>query len=314
MLQFMLKCSCSFNDYDNTYDVRFLIFLTLLFLDLLVMQPYVRKGFSRAMALYYGHTTIWTHVSASIAVLIFHCLAMGMAALGDKFGLLRLTEGLLGVCVLVAAAASSRLASFTSGHEAFCWCGYLTYSGLWAYCGIMLLVSPENRPDNPAYGKNFRGQAVFDCWVITHAFLFCRIFTIALKPLNLSAKMTYSLGTFVAVWICVMLRFGWKTGSLLVAAAFPPFAILHYLGFGEFVHVNGKSSCVRRPGMCSGYATDVEDYLGGKYIIQKENISMMRLVGIKGQHERGPTLLIRAAAPECPVGGAKAGMCERVMR
>ena len=173
-------------------------FSVLLLLDLAVLSVYIKKvlrcpqpltssqGLSPKMTKYYGKK-ILVHLFGCLLLLGTAVLAHLVSILVDVNPtwywslLLRACEGCVGLCVVAAGGSALALAQHTSGLEGFCWVGYTMYTLLWIYTGLALFTDPATREKEKYEGS---GHLVYECWVISHAFLFCRIFTMALKPLN----------------------------------------------------------------------------------------------------------------------------------
>lgn len=230
--------------------LQFLItILALVVLDFVVMSTYVTKGFSSTMMRYYG-AKIAVHTAAGMTL-----LAVGVAGLAASlpadlayslpFGcwldVVRVCEIVLGTAVVVAGCTSLALARYTSGYEGYNWAGYSLYTLLWISSGLRLFAPPGSsaRPRaDPLELSTSSGREMYVCFVVSHAFLFCRIFTVGLKPLGLGFKMTYAVGTAVATLVTLVIAYG-KWGAQAWGASNVACLLVQLSGAGDWIHARG---------------------------------------------------------------------------
>eukprot|EP00656_Telonema_subtile_P002547 TRINITY_DN11137_c0_g1_i1.p1 TRINITY_DN11137_c0_g1~~TRINITY_DN11137_c0_g1_i1.p1 ORF type:complete len:271 (-),score=65.32 TRINITY_DN11137_c0_g1_i1:236-1048(-) len=241
-------------------------FCVLLLLDISVLSVYIKKGLSPTMTKYYGKKILF-HTVACLLLLGIAILAHIVSIPADVNSewhwamLLRVCEGCIGLCVVVAGGSSLALARHTSGYEGFNWAGYTMYTLLWIYTGLALFTDPATREKEKYEGS---GHSVYECWVISHAFLFCRIFTMALKPLNDvlgGPKMVYAVGTSIATLVPLAIAYDWH-GFQCWAVSIVVCIAVEVSGAGDWIHVRGKKSQIRSNPLNEG------EYASGKHYVK----------------------------------------------
>jgi len=223
----------------------------LLLLDFLFVGVYATKGFSGTMNRYYGYK-IAAHTASGMVLLLAASVGLAAAAFADMdrgwslpwgswLRLVRLCEVVLGLSTIAAGATALALARYTSGLKGYNWAGYTLYSLLWISTGLRLLSMPGSslRAREPLEVQNdSHWQDIYTCFVVTHAFIFCRIFTVAFKPLGMGYNITYAVGTAVATLATLAMAYGmwgvqaWAVSNIACVSA-------EWAGTGEYAHTRG---------------------------------------------------------------------------
>jgi len=230
-------------------------------LDWAVMAAYIKLGLSRGMALRYGQKKIVAHTLAGLGLLLSGVVAVSAEALGF-FRVAQAMHLLLGVTAVVNGAGALALAPYTSGVEGYNWFGYSAYSVLFINTGLKVLWTPITGAHAGTSGVSL----AYQCWVVAHAYLFCRLFVTAVHKTCsslLKERMRYAVGTSIASAFSLFLAYG--TPGLSVGLLGWVLSIVFDLaGVGKLVHVNFRKKSKSRKtanfepgyvGICTGMAT-----------------------------------------------------------
>ncbi|CAB9508218.1 expressed unknown protein [Seminavis robusta] len=253
--------------HDARADLRTI--LILLSLDATVMTAYVRKGLSPHMATYYGRLKIQAHILAGTSLILVGLVAVlgssALLAVDTTMDSLKKFRAAVHVCqvsfgllVVIAGVSSILLARHTSGHPGFNMCGYTLYALLWIYTGMHVLSDSFSLvQDDGMNDEVSAGHPVYESWVIGHAFLFCRIFTILLKPLEDvlgGKKMVYSVGTSIATLVPILLVFDWQEGTVIWAVSICACLVAQKMGLGVWHARSSKKGGLKREVALSEFA------------------------------------------------------------
>lgn len=233
--------------------VAWAILFGFCWLDAAVMSVYIKLGLSHGMSSKYGRVKIVGHTVAGAGLLLTGIAALlayelGWSGLGSALSFAQ------GTCVVACAVGALALARHTSGYEGFNWLGYTLYSILLIAAGARVLAAAatgsthacanRNRVPSPS-GCDARVD-VYDSWVLTHAFLFCRLCVTAVHKLSshwLGEKARYSVGTAIATLIPLALTHG-AAGAMLWYYSVLLCVIAEAAGVGRLVHVNFHTNIV----------------------------------------------------------------------
>lgn len=167
--------------------------------DVAIMGAYVGERGETVKT--YGKT-FKVHVYGGLACVLFGALALLL------FSLKMTTLGVAatwvqGASILaLAGPAAFPLARYTSGLKGFNMLGYMGYTLAWLFSGLSLLWAPSL-------------QAAYAAYVLTHAFLTCRIFVMGFEWVYKrwvghapDPSWNYSIATSIAAMIPLILAWG----------------------------------------------------------------------------------------------------------
>lgn len=169
------------------------------------------------------------HVAGGLGALAFGLLAIG----GFMLGATAFAAGaaiLQGLSVVVFAGTFALpLSRHTLGLKGFNLVGYVSYTLMWIFSGLLLLSTPTL-------------SNAYACFVLTHAYLTCRVFVAGLRWAwpklageRISPDLNYSIATSVASMIPLVLAWG-EVGLALFTASMVLALGLHALGFSSPWH------------------------------------------------------------------------------
>ncbi len=213
---------------------QFGVFIALCIGDALVLRAYVgpHQGGS-SLGRRYPKLSFFTHVFGGLGSLAFGALAiLAYAANYDTVGqVTAIGQGL--AVIFFTGFFAFPLARHTLGFKGFNLVGYVGYTIGWIVSGFLAVAYPGP-------------QTAFACFVLTHAYLTCRIFVYALRVgwqkltgKRLSPDMNYSIATNIAAMIPLVIAWELKGFAAYVIITTVSLA-LHMLGISSPWHARYK--------------------------------------------------------------------------
>lgn len=216
------------------FTVQIIVFIAFVVGDLLVLKPYIGAGSGGHLGRRYPTVSFWTHVGGGLGALAFGAIAL-TAFLFEQPRAGAMVAVAQGVAVVVFAGTFALpLSRHTLGLKGFNLVGYVSYTLMWIFSGLLLISAPSI-------------ERAYACFVLTHAYLTCRVFVAGLRWLwprltgqRIDADLNYSIATSIAAMIPLVLAWGEK-GLLAFLASTGVAVVLHALGFSSPWHARHKA-------------------------------------------------------------------------
>lgn len=198
------------------FEVMVALWLTIT--DCAIMSAYIGERGHQIRK--YGRT-FWAHVFGGLSSVIFGAFALALFFIGLPL-LATLAAILQGFSIILFAGPFAfPLARYTSGLKGFNMMGYMGYTLAWLYSGVCIVWAPSI-------------ETVYIGYVLTHAFLTCRIFVRGFEWAwtkwsgnEPDPAWNYTLATSVAALIPMVLAYG-MTGALYYMAVYIPAMLAHF--------------------------------------------------------------------------------------